>query len=208
MFKARRGFLIIEYLAAITLFAIVTLAFLPWFQQSGKLGKEIAHEVTAKNIAQGILEKMLVDFYSNVTTDNYPDSEITYYIDDILDIGATVEITITGDGYSDNSSGSSSLADPNAAWETDQWIGSTVLIVGGNGQGQRAYITGNTSTVLNITTDLSGATSQSWDTNPDASSHYVINGGKTIDITVRWNYMGKPYQRTLKGLVPFYASGA
>lgn len=200
------GYTFVEILVAITLFAIVTVAFLPWFQQSGKMGKLMAQEVTAKNIAQGLLEKMLADRYENVTTANYPESGVTYYIDQIIGIVANVTITIEGDGMV-SSAAAQTLTDDTASWETNEWTGSNVFIIDGTGRGQRAFIKSNTNQTLEITLDMSGMTDIPWDIIPDTTSHYLINGGKTVTITVDWQYQGQSYAKRLIGLVPFYASG-
>ncbi len=202
----KRGVTLIEVMVSIGIFAVVTLAFLPWFQQSGRMGKEVAHEVTAKNIAQGILETMLADNYSNITLDNYPDPGVDYYIDNVNGILAAVTVEIEGYGMASNSSTANSLVDESALWDADRWKGSTVSIVAGTGRGERAFILGNDSNSLTITTNLSGSSSQGWSVTPDHTSQYVINGGKTVTIKVSWQYRGKDYERKIAGLVPFYVS--
>lgn len=199
------GYTFVEIFIAIVLFSIVTLAFLPWFQQSGKLGKVVAQEITAKNIAQGLLEKMLSDNYENVTTTNYPEPGETYYIDQVLGIPANISITIKGDGMVSYAT-DSTLTDETASWEENEWAGSTVLIIEGTGRGQRALITSNTTNTLSITTNLSGSGATPWNTTPDNTSHYLINGGKTVKITVSWEYQGKNYSRQIIGLVPYYTT--
>lgn len=172
-------------------------------KQSGEMGKEIAHEVTAKNIAQALLEKMLADDYSNVTTENYPEPGQTYYTDRNLGITATITVNIEGDGWV-SAAEDFNLTDYNVNREENKWVGSTVFIIEGKGAGQRAYITGNNSTTLSITTDLSRETTSGWEAVPDNTSHYLINRGKTVTISITWTYRGEQRTYTLIGLVPYY----
>ncbi|MCX7766551.1 MAG: type II secretion system GspH family protein, partial [Candidatus Sumerlaeia bacterium] len=145
--RSIQGYTFVEIFISITLFSIVTLAFLPWFQQSAKLGKITAQEITAKNIAQGLLEKMLADNYENVTTANYPEPGETYFIDRVMGIIGNVNITIKGDGWV-SSATNYTITDETASWIENEWAGSTVLIIEGSGRGQRALIKSNTNNTL------------------------------------------------------------
>lgn len=61
-----------------------------------------------------------------------------------------------------------SLTDTTKAWVVNQWADYTLQIVGGTGAGQVRTITGNTATVLTV--------SSNWTTNPDATSVYAVYG--------------------------------
>ena len=61
-----------------------------------------------------------------------------------------------------------SLTDTTKAWVVNQWADYTLQIVGGTGAGQVRTITGNTATVLTV--------SSNWTANPDATSVYAVYG--------------------------------
>lgn len=82
--------------------------------------------------------------------------------------GTIIAYEVTGTA---TAGASTTLTDSGKAWTTDQFIDYTVEITGGTGVGQSRRITANTGTVLTV--------ASAWDTNPDATSTYLISGSVT-----------------------------
>ena len=62
------------------------------------------------------------------------------------------------------------------------------MITNGQGEGQIRRITANTTNTLSVT--------PAWTVNPDASSFFMIDGGKTATATVSWRETGSGAIRT------------
>jgi hypothetical protein len=84
-----------------------------------------------------------------------PDSTSRYLIEG-LDAGTTTSATATA------------LVDSTKSWAVDRWKNMSVYITSGSGAGQQRSIISNTSTTLTV--------SPPWNTNPDSTSTYKIQG--------------------------------
>ena len=71
-------------------------------------------------------------------------------------------------------------------WRVNEWVGHYVTITEGLGRTQIMRIQSNTANTLNVTSDLTGATTTNWTLTPDATSKFYIDDGKTARITVAW----------------------
>jgi len=191
-----KGFSLIEVIIAIPILAIAMLVIVYSLLNASLVSKVVSNKIAAKNVAQGILEKMTLHGYDNVTPANYPDIEYDspnpMYLDEVNKTKCRVIIRITG--YGTASAGSSStLEDSSTDWRINEWAGDTLFIIGGRGWGQIATISSNTEDTLTLDSPLIYAV--------DGTSQYLINGGKTIEITTEWKYKSKIYQETVRSAI-------
>ena len=83
----------------------------------------------------------------------------------------------TADASGTSTSGTNStLADASKSWTSQAYNGGTVLLTGGTGAGQRAYILSNTSNTLTVF--------PTWQTAPDHTTTYSIYKTKAINNTI------------------------
>jgi len=191
-----KGFSLVEVIIAIPILAIAMLVIVYSLLNASLVSKVVSNKIAAKNIAQGIIEKMILHGYDNVIPANYPDIEYDspnpMYLDEVNQTKCRVIIRITG--YGNAIAGSSStLEDSGANWIINEWAGDTLFIIGGKGWGQITTISSNTEDTLVLDTPLVYAV--------DSTSQYLINGGKTIEVTTEWTYKGKLYQETVRSAI-------
>lgn len=195
-FRRTGGFSLLEIMIALPILALVSLAVVSAVIFSSRLSHIVCNKVAAKNIAQSYFERMAIDDFEDVTPENYPSVSVAsttpIYLDHVVGIKCAVDIEITGYGTAESGSGNS-LTDSDASWETNEWTGNTLFLVSGKGSGQLAKITANTADTLTLEGTLDPA--------PDATTEYMINGGKTVRIKTLWRYMDKPYTETIESLV-------
>lgn len=67
-----------------------------------------------------------------------------------------------------SSGGSTTLTDSSKSWSTNRWSNYMIRILSGTGRGQTRIISSNTSTQITV--------QNAWDTNPDNTSVYTIQG--------------------------------
>jgi len=194
--RLRRGFYLLEILIAFPILAFVSFALVGVTIYASQVSRIVANEIAAKNIAQSYFERMAIDDFENVTPENYPSVTMAtsppLYLDSVRKTRCTVDIVITGYGTAEGGS-PNSLTDNDADWEPGEWVGNTLLLVGGTGRGQRAQIIANTEHTLTVSGVFSPA--------PASDTEYMINGGKTVRITTRWRYRNKVYTATIQSLV-------
>ena len=194
--EENKGFSLVEVMIAIPILAIAMLVIVYSLLNASLVSKVVSNKIAAKNVAQGILEKMTLHGYDNVTPANYPnieyDSPNPMYLDEVNQTKCRVIIRITG--YGTASAGSSStLENSSADWIINEWAGDTLFIIGGRGWGQIATISSNNEDTLTLDSPLIYAV--------DGTSQYLINGGKTIEITTEWKYKSKIYQETVRSAI-------
>ena len=68
-----------------------------------------------------------------------------------------------------------------------------IYLISGAGAGQFAGITGNTESTLNLSETFRFA--------PDPTTRYMINNGKTVEITTTWEFRGKSYSESIESLI-------
>ncbi len=194
--RKQSGFSLLEIMIALPILALVSMALVSGTIFASRLSRIVCNQIAAKNIAQSYFEKMAIDDFEDVTAANYPSvtlaSSPPLYLDSVRNTRCAVDIVITGYGRAESGT-ASSLTDTDASWETNEWTGNTVLLIGGRGRGQRAQITGNNNNTLTLNATLNPV--------PDATTWYAINGGKTVRITTRWSYLGKEYRARIESLV-------
>jgi hypothetical protein len=101
----------------------------------------------------------------------------------------TVNIRFTGWGTVQSASNNgltATLPTGQQNWVTNEWAGHYVTITEGTGRTQIMRITANTGNTLSVTRDLTGTSTTGWTLNPDSSSRFYINDGKTARIQVTW----------------------
>lgn len=191
-----RGVTLTEVLVASVILAIMMLIMIPGLFLTGKITRRNSNAVSAKNIAQGYFEQMEIDTFANVGPANYPDIAETdtppVWLDQALGIPCAVTFRFTGFG-TPSSASLGSITDNGADWIPNEWAGDTVYIVDGPGAGQFVEISSNTASSLTLDDNLITA--------PTTSSRYMINNGKTVQITTTWTYQGVPYTQTIQSLV-------
>ena len=72
------------------------------------------------------------------------------------------------------------------SWEANEWEHNYLTITKGKGKGQIMRIKSNGTNSMNLTADLTGDEDVEFKIIPDSSSHFVINNGKTVRLTVTW----------------------
>lgn len=193
--RKRRAFSLVEVLVAMTLLLLISSSVITALIFASRLTRLSSNAIAAKNIAQGFFEKMAIDDFKNVGPTNYPnidyDSNPPFWLDRAAGINCQIQFQFSGFGTVTNGS-ANNITDNAAGWEKDQWVGDTLCIVSGPGMGQTAVITGNTPNTIHHT-DL--------DTAPKKGAKYLINNGKTVQITTTWKYMGKEYSQTIRSLI-------
>lgn len=198
-----RAFTLIEVMVAMMLFVAFSLSMIGSILFASKATRLNSNAIAAKNVAQGLFEQMAADNFNNVTAANYPDIPFgtgAIYLDESLGIECSIDYEIKGYGIA-TSGTSTTLTDSSIpgddspeVWTDDEWIGDVVFFIDGAGQGQFSTITDNDSNTL---------TFDSVSSPPGNGTVYLINKGKTIEITTRWIYRGRPepYQQTIESLI-------
>ena len=185
-----------EVAIALPILAIVSLALVSAVVFASRLGRIVSNQIAAKNIAQSYFERMAIDDFADVTPQNYPSVTLTtsppLYLDRLRNSKCSVDIVITGYGTAESGT-ANTIEDNEGNWTTNEWAGNTLFLVHGAGRGQRAPIIGNTANTLTVNGTFSPP--------PTAGTQYRINGGKTVRITTRWNYLGKEYREKIESLV-------
>lgn len=197
-----RAFSLIEVVIACFLLAIIALAAVGGLQFSSRMARINTNALAAKNIAQGYLERMMIDSIDHLDAAHYPDitfdSDPPVYIDEALNIRCQVTFNFKGSGTLTNSS-ANNLTDNNIHWIADEWDGDTVFLIAGDGAGQMAEIDNNTVNTLHLAAPLTYP--------PSKGTTYLINNGVTVEITTTWFYLGKQYTQTIESLIIKTQSG-
>jgi prepilin-type N-terminal cleavage/methylation domain-containing protein len=202
----RAGFTLVEIMIAALLLGVITLTVMSSTTFASSVARVNSNAVAAKNIAQGFFERMAIDTFADVGANLYPD--IPYpaepydpddpnavWLDRAQLIPCRIDFAFKGFGVLE-SGAASVLTDDQADWENDEWAGDTVFIVSGPGAGQFAGIAANSQHSLTLASALAFA--------PGAGSRFMINNGKTVEITTTWEYRGRQYTQTIESLVVNY----
>lgn len=191
-----RGFSLVEVMVAAALLAAIAMSILATMTYASQVTRLNGYAITAKNIAQGFFERMQIDNFENVSAENYPDIEYDsnppVWLDQALGIRCQVRFRFTGFGEITNAS-ANNLTDNNMGWEKDEWNGNTVFLTEGQGAGQFAEIDFNTPNTLHLVGSLEIA--------PKKGTKYMINNGKTVQITVSYVFRGKTYSQAISSLI-------
>lgn len=192
-----KGFTLTEILIALAILAYAIGGVIAGVVFSMRLTRLNTNAIIAKNITQSYFERMHSDVFSNVDSVNYPDigyeSMPPVWLDEALDIRCKVDFSFKGFGRAEGGSGST-LLDNQAQWETNEWAGARLYLVGGNGVGQYRTIASNNANTLTV----SGAPFQP---RPTSGTAYMINNGKTVEIKTTWMYMGREYSQSIRSLI-------
>lgn len=208
----KRGVTLVELLVSTGLLALLAMSFM--------LG--VAYNARALDGNRRVMEALQVAQYyeglihgSDFSRFGRPDldeneweaqfsEDQTHTIDDGVSRPFTYTVSFRHVGWGDvSNAGSTTLrrnfADGEEQWITDEWAGQYVVITRGRGEGQIMRVLSNTSNTLNVTQDISGATSIPWTIVPDNTSRFFINNGKTVHMTVTWEGMrpGMEIRRTI-----------
>jgi len=214
--KSTKGFSLVEVMVAVSILGIVTTAVVSSITFTSQSNRLNSNREAAINVAQGMIERLQADTFTNVgppaDSKNQPSNggyaKIDYtsnpgvYLDEALGIKCQVAFRFTGYGRA-TGGGTNSLTDSTvtgttAQWKADEWKGDTLFIISGRGVGQFSQISGNSASSLTLKTALNPA--------PDATSVYMINNGKTVEVTTTWQYRGKDYSETVEALIVNYRS--
>ncbi|MBN1865990.1 prepilin-type N-terminal cleavage/methylation domain-containing protein [Candidatus Sumerlaeota bacterium] len=207
-FRASRAFTLVETMIAAAILVIVAAASISSIVFGVRATRVNTNSIVAKNIAQGYFERMNTDTFANVGPANYPDISSapanpadTIWLDQALDMPCAVDIEFKGFGRATAASAATltdadKIATGGGAWVEDEWVGSRLYLVDGQGIGQYRTISANSANVLTV--------SPGFDFPPAASTGYMIDNGKTVRVTTSWEYMGKTYSRTIGSLIINY----
>lgn len=211
--RNHRGVTLVEIVISMLMLALLSITVISSVIFSSRGARLNTNALAAKNIAQGWFERMAADDFGNVTPpDNtasggiwnptgagYEDIPTTsatpVWLDRALGIPCAVDFAFKGFGIA-SGGGSSSLTDSSVSWETDEWEGDTLYLIDGTGSGQHAEITSNSATSLSI--------DGTFTVPPDNTTKYLINNGKTVEITTTWFYQGEPFTQTVESLIINY----
>lgn len=198
----RRGLTLVSTLVGVALTALLLITNIATMIYTARASRVISYRLAARSVVQGVLERMFAFPYDDVTQANYdlwlasePDVRV---LDSLNGLLCDLTIEIVGE-MQVTAASSTSLTVAGAGWEPNTWVGDTVFIVGGRGQGQRARIVSNTVDTLN--TQLIGYGQPQWISTPDATSRILINGGKTIRVTAAFDFRGQMIEESVEGLV-------
>ncbi|HUT26372.1 MAG TPA: type II secretion system protein [Sumerlaeia bacterium] len=203
--EGRRGFSITEVMISVAILAFITTAAITSLTFSARATRLNANAIAAKNVAQGFFERMNVDAFANVGPANYPDvsygSSPPVYLDEGMDIKCAVTFRFKGYGALTAASAKNRLVcrspsggDPD--WESGEWAGDTVYLVSGTGVGQYSSIASSDADSLTLDPALAFS--------PDATTRFMINNGKTVEVTTTWEYLGREYSQTISSLIVNY----
>lgn len=197
--KLRYGFSLLEVVISLTLLVLISVSIITSLMYSYRITRINTNAIAAKNIAQGFFEKMAIDTFANVDPQYYPninyDNDPPVWLDEAMNMSCRVEFAFKGFGTTEGGS-LTSLIDNDTNWETNEWAGDTVYLVAGPGIGQFVPIISNSVNTLHLGDTLA--------TSPDTTTKYMINNGKTVEITTTWEYYGKSYSQTIESLVVNY----
>ncbi|NUP89273.1 MAG: hypothetical protein HUU25_05565 [Candidatus Sumerlaeia bacterium] len=200
--RQRRGISLVSTMVGIVLVAGLLITNAATLIYTARTSRIVSYRLAARNVAQGVYERMIADLYTNVTPANYPSvasSEASApVLDSLNNLRAGLTIEIQGDQQV-TSATASSITVTGANWEPNRWAGNVVCLTAGRGFGQRALITGNTPDTLNVS--LLGMGQPTFVITPDATTQFAINGGKMVRITASFQDRGRTYTETLTGLV-------
>jgi len=182
-----------------TLLVLISVSIITSLTYSYRITRINTNAIAAKNIAQGFFEKMAIDTFANVGSQHYPniayDNDPPVWLDEAMNMSCRVEFAFKGFGTTEGGS-LSSLIDNDTNWETNEWAGDTVYLVEGKGIGNFAPIISNSINTLHLGDTLA--------VSPDTTTKYMINNGKTVEITTTWEYYGKSYSQTIESLIVNY----
>jgi len=197
--KSRYGLSLLEVIISITLLVLISVSIITSLMFSYRITRVNTNAIAAKNIAQGFFEKMAIDTFANVGPQHYPnidyDNVPPVWLDEAIGIPCRADFAFKGFGTAEGGS-LTSFIDNDAGWETNEWAGDTLYLVVGKGLGHFAPIISNSASTLHIGDTLA--------VSPDTTTKYMINNGKTVEITTTWEYCGKSYAQTIESLIVNY----
>lgn len=201
--ERRAGFSLAELIVAIGLLASLALTVGSAMAYASRTARLNGHAITAKNIAQSFLERMLVDDYENIGPAGYPDIDFgadpSVWLDHAPAIPCKIEFEFKGFGRLLENSSVNNLTDANALWERDEWAGDLVYLLEGPGAGQFVKVRGNTANTLHLDSRLK--------VKPGKGTKYMISHGKTVKVTATWKYLGQEHSQSVESLIVDFRNG-
>lgn len=207
--KSYRGVTLVEIVISMVLVTFLSISIISAAIFSARGSRLNTNAIAAKNIAQGWFERMAADDFGNVTPPaggifsptggGYADIATTdpnpVWLDRALGIPCAIDFEFKGFGIA-SSGGTTSLTDSSASWEIDEWANDTVYLVDGAGSGQFVNIASNDANTLTFDEALA--------VSPASATKYMINNGKTVEITTTWFYRTEAYSQTVESLIINY----
>jgi type II secretory pathway pseudopilin PulG len=199
-FHRQKGMVLVEAVFAVAIIAITTLAFISAMVFTARQAEVNTQHLYGVNLAvkyasmirastpaylgdqaapSGAFARLFLTPQTVYSNPSEPSASTIY----------NVSFTFTGWGSVASATGNSLTASFPAglsAWNTNEWTGHYVTITEGLGRTQIMRIQSNTANTLSLTADLTGATSTNWSLNPDSTSKFYIDDGKTARITITW----------------------
>lgn len=199
-----RGLSLVEVVISAFILAFISISIISAIGYSSRATRINSNALAAKSIAQSYIEKMAVDSFTSVSAQNYPDiseTDDTVWLDQGLGIRCGVSFRFKGFGRIDDGCSANQVIarlEPwHASWKENEWAGDTLYLVEGKGMGQFATIQSNTADQLTLSKNLLII--------PDSTTRYMINSGKTVEITTTWHYRNrKAHTQKIESLIVNY----
>ncbi|MBX7245392.1 MAG: prepilin-type N-terminal cleavage/methylation domain-containing protein [Candidatus Sumerlaeaceae bacterium] len=198
---SNRAFTFIEVMVSLMVTLVVALGFIASVIYSSKqadLSRDHLYGLQAMDAFQGQVQASNVVLLGEVSTTTptvyearfrNPMSITPDYTNPTINYTYTANFTFTGWGKVVSATANTltcGIATNQSNWTTNEWVGHYVTIASGKGAGQIMRITANTGNVLTVSADLGGVSNTNWAINPDNTSTYYIDDGKTVRIRVTW----------------------
>ena len=194
--SSRSGFTLVEVMFSMLILTLMAMGMLASLTFASHMTRLNTNTVVAKNIAQGYFEKMAIDEFKNIGPTDYPDiaydSDPPQYLDHAMGTRCRVNCVFKGFGTLTAAS-KTNLSDSSMDWERNEWAGDTVFIVTGQAAGQFKQIASNSANTLALAEPLAFA--------PYPGAKFMINNGKTVEVTTTWEYRGRQYSETVESLI-------
>lgn len=240
MKHANRGMTLVEVMVAVALLAILTLSTVAGLTFNSRVARLNNNRVSAKNLAQGLLDQMVADPYASVGPVGFGQGIYrnhvpggpgwgSFWVDEALGVPCEVYYNFKGFGLvgagssttmvvDDTVSNSSTSRDPDritpadggeiedglVGWQPNEWAGALLCIydpIAANSGNQRkarasVRIASNTVNQLILADPLPFA--------PSNTMAYMIDDGKTVQVTTRWQFQGQWRRQSMRGLIANY----
>lgn len=195
--RPRRAVSFLELIMAITILVVAFGALATALLHAYRSGYRQKERLFAMQLAQAAIEELrgtqfdsLVDLLGmDPGNPADPISNRVYTVESSDEAAASKTFTVTlsfrGYGRVAAAGGTSLTASFNLGqdqFRPGEFRNHRVMITGGQGEGQVRRITANTATTLSL--------DRAWDTTPDNTSFFMIDGGKTVSARVTWDSSG------------------
>lgn len=214
--KARfraRGFTLIEAIIALSILLLVSLSFFASLLASSRSAQVGRANIYAIQLMDRILEELRAADFDNLgntvtgAAENRFNSNQTFNLQIANAVNLPYTVSCKFLGFGTVASATATSLTPNfpanyPAWTTDQWKGRAVVVTDGVAKCCMAYVNSNTANTLTISRNLDGSGGGGWWTTPVAGDTYLIDNGKSVQVTITWTVARKAFTMTRTTLIP------